>query len=85
MGERLRTPEEVAEALGGHIPEYTIRGYVRAGHVQCIKGPRGKFLFADKHVAALMDYLEHPTPRKDARPASVFGATERSKAARRKA
>jgi predicted site-specific integrase-resolvase len=84
MGERLRTPEEVAEALGGHIPEYTIRGYVRAGHVQCIKGPRGKFLFADKHVAALMDYLENPRPVKEELPESVFGATKRSKATRSK-
>jgi predicted site-specific integrase-resolvase len=86
MGERLRTPEEVAVDLGGHISPHTIRGHVRSGHLACIKAARGKYLFTDEQVQALLGYLERPAKASTERATdSPFGSTGRSKSTRRKA
>lgn len=81
---RLRTPEQVSDDLGGNLKVATIRRHCRERLIAYTGGDRGKYLFTDAQVAAMLAYMSKPPKTVDPRPReSVFKSTPRSKASRR--
>lgn len=78
----FRSPEQVSEDLG-HISPHTIRRLVREGKIACTKLARGKFVFTDGQVDAMIAHLEAPAKTPAKRGPSSLGPTARSAASRR--
>lgn len=88
MSTTLMTPEEVAESLHNRVSAFVIRRLVRKGEVACIKAGRGKVLFTDEQVKALLAHLTAPVRVRTTEPAQPepnlgFRATGRSAASHR--
>jgi hypothetical protein len=83
----LKTPEEVAEMLGGHISPFTIRRLVAQGACSHTAGARKKILFSGDDVLSLLAALKAPAaPAPEAEEEEdVFQTTGRSSARNRKA
>lgn len=80
---QLKTPEEVAEALGPHIKAGTVRRHAVQGTCTYTRGPRGKVLFSAADVESLLAALRVPVsaaPEEGADVADVFRTTSRSAA-----
>ncbi|QAY16153.1 helix-turn-helix DNA binding domain protein [Arthrobacter phage Sonali] len=81
----LRTPEEVAELLV-HISPFTIRRMVQKKEIAYTPGARGKVLFSQAQINALLEHLAVPAGAPAPAPAEdeedVFKTSSRSKARR---
>lgn len=52
----LRTAEEAAAQLG-HISPATIRRLAKQGHIEYVKGARGKVLLTEEQVTGIVDHM----------------------------
>ena len=52
----LRTAEEAAAQLG-HISPATIRRLAKQGHIEYVKGARGKVLLTEEQVAGVVEHM----------------------------
>ncbi|MEO5317639.1 helix-turn-helix domain-containing protein [Arthrobacter sp. CC3] len=52
----LRTAEEAAAQLG-HISPATIRRLAKQGHIEYVKGPRGKVLLTEEQVRGVVEHM----------------------------
>lgn len=80
----LKTPEEVAEMLGGHVSPFTIRRVVAQGACTHTKGARRKVLFSADDVHSLLEALKTPVATAPEEAGDVFQTTGRSSARNRK-
>nr|DAU28481.1 MAG TPA: Pyocin activator protein PrtN [Caudoviricetes sp.] len=67
IGEKLYSPQEASEMLGGVISPRTLKERASAGkypHLGGRKAGGGRIAFAHSHLQAIANALEHiPTPR----------------------
>lgn len=67
IGEKLYSPQEASEMLGGVISPRTLKERASAGKYPHLGGRKtggGRIAFAHSHLQAIADALEHiPTPR----------------------
>lgn len=88
----LRTPEQVAAHLGTDdagehlVSPFTIRRLVREKKVACTKLARGRVMFTEPQIAAMVAHLEQPigsTTPGTISTANTFTPSARSRSSRR--